>query len=104
VAYDGSFATDPLATYLPGVPWTPSGGGAPRLGEIDVVGYRWQAVGSPLPTGTRLIGTKVVNDYLVARFAIDPSQTLSPSQILAGAPKLLGPAPTSGVVLVQHPS
>jgi hypothetical protein len=104
VAYDGSFATDPLATYLPGVAWTPTGDGGLRLGEIDVVGYRWQAVGSPLPAGTRLIGTKVVNDYLVARFAADPSQSLSRSQILAGAPKLLGPAPTSGVVLVQHPS
>jgi uncharacterized membrane protein len=105
VAYDGSFAIDPLATYLPGVAWTQPAGGAVSVGEIDVIGHRWQALGSPLPTGTRLIGTtKAVNDFLVARFAVEPAHSISRPQILAGASALLGPAPPSGVVLVQHPS
>ncbi|MBV8713244.1 MAG: glycosyltransferase family 39 protein [Solirubrobacterales bacterium] len=101
VAYDSALASDPLATYLPGVAWNQSGDAAPTVREIDVVGHAWQAVGRPLPAGVRLIGTRVVDDFLLARFAIEPARRLSTPQIDAAAPSLLGPAGASGVVLVQ---
>ena len=75
VAYDGSLATDPLATYLPRVPWTEPSNGAVTVGELDVVGYRWQTVGRPLPAGARLISTKTVDDFVVDRFALEPPRT-----------------------------
>jgi mannosyltransferase len=104
VAYDGQFALDPLAIYLPGVAWTQSSTAPVTVGEIDVVGHAWQAVGHPLPDGVRLIGARRVNDFLVARFAVQPLQRLSRSQIEGQAPLLLAPALGSGVVLLQRPS
>ena len=101
VAYDGALASDPLATYLPGVAWNQNGNAATTVGEIDVIGHSWQAVGRPLPAGVRLIGTKAVEDFLVARFATQPARRLSTAQIGAAAPSLLGPAGAAGVVLVQ---
>ena len=104
VAYDGGLASDPLAIYLPRVPWTQTGAGSTTVPEIDVVGRAWQSVGHRLPPGAQLIGTKKVDDFLVARFAIAPAQRLTPTQIATAAPNLLGPAPPSGLVLLQRPS
>lgn len=104
VAYDGGLATDPLATYLPGVAWKQDANVAPTVSEIDVVGHAWQAIGRPLPTGVRTITTKVMDDFLVARFAIEPARRLSIAQINAAAPALLGPAGPTGAVLVQRSS
>jgi mannosyltransferase len=104
VSYDGQFALDPLATYLPGVAWKQSGTAPVTVGEIDVIGHAWQAVANPLPGGVRPIGTKLVNDFLVGRFKIQPVQRLSRAQIGAEAPSLLGPAPSSGLVMLQRPS
>jgi uncharacterized membrane protein len=105
VAYDGGLASDPLAIYLPRVPWTQTGAAGTTVPEIDVVGHVWQSIGHPLPAGARLIGTpKKVDDFLVARFAIAPAQRLNSTQIATAAPNLLGPAPPSGLVLLQRPS
>jgi hypothetical protein len=103
LAYDGSLASDPLAFYLPGIAWTEPGNGAVTVGEVAVVGYRWQALGRPLPPGVRLISTKTVNDFVVDRFSIDPSQTVSRAQIAATAGSLLGPPVVGAAVLVQNP-
>ncbi|MBV8220519.1 MAG: glycosyltransferase family 39 protein [Solirubrobacterales bacterium] len=103
VAYDGQFAQDPLAIYLPGVAWTQTGSTTVNVGEIDVIGHAWQQVGKPLPGGVRLIGTKLVNDFLVARFAVAPARRLGRPQIAGEALSLLGPASGSGTVLLQRP-
>ncbi len=68
VVYDG-LAIDPLKVYLRGVPWTEPGGPV-RVGEVDVVGYRWQTMPRVLPSDVRLIGTRRVNGDLVARFSL----------------------------------
>jgi mannosyltransferase len=104
VAYDGQFAFDPLAIYLPGVAWSQTGTAPATVGEIDVIGHAWQTVGHPLPGGARLIGTKLVNDFLVARFAVQPAERLTRQQIEGLAPSLLGPAAGSGTALLQRPS
>ena len=105
VAYDGSIASDPLATYVPRVAWTqvPLSQKA-SVGEIDVIGRTWQSVAHPLPPNARLIGSKRVDDFLVARFAIAPAVPVSRATIATAAPTLLGPAPPSGLVLLQRPS
>jgi mannosyltransferase len=104
VAYDGQFAADPLGIYLRGVPWSQGGDGPVTIGEIDIVGHAWQAVARPLPPGVRLIATKRIDDFLVARFTFAPARRMTLAQIDGGAPSLLGPAPPSGVVLIQRPS
>jgi mannosyltransferase len=106
VADDGNLATDPLATYLPGVPWnqTPArpAGATPGVREVDVVGHTWQTLGRPLPPGVSLISSRVVDDFLVARFAVSPPW--GPAQIGAGAQQLLTPGTPGPAVLVQRPS
>jgi mannosyltransferase len=102
VAYDGGLSTDPLATYLPRVPWKESGRGPVAVSEVDVVGSTWQTPGNALPPGTRLIGRKTVDQFLVVRFALNPSWQLTPAQIGARAQLLLAPAPAAPAVLVQH--
>jgi len=103
IANDGSAATDPLAIYLPGVPWTSAPTGPVTVDEVDVVGHRWQMVGHPLPAGTRLVNTKSVDDFLVARFSIGGARALSQPQITALAGQLLTPAVPGAAVLVQSP-
>jgi len=102
VADDGSLATDPLATYLPRVPWNQPASGSATVGEVDVVGYRWQTLGRPLPAGARLISSKAVNDYVVDRFSIDPSRSLTRAQIATTAGSLLTPGVVGAAVLVQN--
>jgi mannosyltransferase len=101
VADDGALATDPLAIYLPGVPWTEPTTGTVTVGEVDVVGYRWQTLGR-LPAGVKLLGAKTVDDYVVDRFSVDPAWTLSRPAIAGRAATLLGPAPPGAAVLVQR--
>lgn len=102
VAYDGSLATDPLATYLPRIPWTEPSSGAVTVGEIDVVGYRWQTLGRSLPVDAGLISTRTVDDFVVDRFSIDPLRNLTRAQIAATAGSLLGPPVDGSAVLVQY--
>ncbi len=110
VAYDGTFATAPLAIYLPGVAWTGSGqipqtSQAPvTVGEVDVVGSVWQRTANPLPAGTRLISSQDVDGYVVQRFSVTPAWRLPPALIGRRAPALLGPAPPGPGVLIQQRS
>ncbi len=101
VVYNG-LATDPLAVYLRGVPWTEPGGQV-SVNEVDVVGYSWQAPGHPLPSDVKLIATKRVGDSLVARFSLARGWRLTREAIGIRAPGLLGPAPAGPTVLVQSP-
>jgi mannosyltransferase len=107
VAYDGNLATDPLAIYLPGVRWdgdspAPPPALAVTVGEVDVVGHAWQALARPLPAGVHLIGSRVVNDFLVERFSLAPARRLTPEQVSALAPELLAPGTPGSAVLVQR--
>ncbi len=103
VAYDGSLATDPLATYLPGVPWSEPESRAVTVGEVDVVGYPWQ-IRRRLPAGVSLIATKAVDDFVVDRFSIGAPRQLTRAQIRATAGSLLGPPLVGAAVLIQRPS
>jgi mannosyltransferase len=103
VADDGSPATDPLAIYLPGVPWSGAPAGPVTVDEVDVVGRRWQTRASALPAGTRLVGSRTVDDFLVDRFSIGAARQLTQSQITALAGQLLTPPVPGAVVLVQSP-
>ena len=100
IAYDGTLATDPLITYVRGIPWTQPTGPV-HVGEVDVVGYTWQMLHDPLPPGVKKLGSKRVNGYLVDRFAVDPAWGPSPTAIASSARGLLVPAPASPAVLIQ---
>ena len=99
IVYDG-LAIDPLVVYLPGVPLTDPAGPV-DISEVDVVGYPWQATPAPLPPHVKLIGTKRVDDSLVARFSIAGGWRLTPGQIANTGSGLLGPAPQGAAVLLQ---
>ena len=104
IAYDGTFATQPLSIYLRGAPWAPPPPQASvSVSEVDVVGSSWQAVPRHLPQGVSAISGHVVDGQLVERFAVHPSWRLSPSAIAARAGQLLVPAPAAPGVLIQQP-
>ena len=96
VVNDG-LGTDPLAIYLPRVPWstphTPI-----TVSEVDVVGSPWQQ-----PSGAaKLIGSRTVDGYLVDRFAVSPAWTSTPRAIAArAASRLLPGSPSAAPVLIQ---
>jgi 4-amino-4-deoxy-L-arabinose transferase-like glycosyltransferase len=107
VAYDGTFATAPLALYLPHVAWTgsrqvPQTSQAPvSVGEVDVVGNVYQRVPARLPQGVRVLGSARVGGYRIERFAVAPAWRRPPAEIGAAAPSLLGPAAPTNSVLIQ---
>jgi mannosyltransferase len=109
VAYDGTFATAPLALYVPGVAWTSSSQipqtshAAATVDEIDVVGNVWQSIARPLPAGVRLLSSKGVKSYQVARFLLPRPERLTPGEIGARASALLGPAGSGRGVLLAMP-
>jgi hypothetical protein len=103
VAYDGGAATDPLAFYLPGVPWSSASKDPVTVSEVAVVGHRWQTLARPLPPGVHLIDSRTVDDFIVVRFSIDPARRRSLSEIGASAGQLLGPPLPSPAVLIQNP-
>jgi hypothetical protein len=98
VLYD-FLGTDPLTFYLPRVPWSQSRGPM-TIHEVDVVGSTWQHVARA--AGARVISTKTVDGYLVARFSLASPWHLTSSEIAARAQVLLGPAPPAPAVLVQQ--
>lgn len=107
-AYDGTFATAPLAVTMPGVAWTgpdqtPQVGQTPvTVREVDVVGDLGQSVSAHLPAGVRLLSSRTVDNYLVYRFALRrPWTAVTPQQIGASATKLVGPASGVPAVLIQ---
>jgi hypothetical protein len=99
IVYD-LLAIDPLAVYLPGVSWKAAPGPV-TVGEVDVVGYPWQATAARLPPHVKLITTKRVDDSLVARFSIAGGWRLTPGEIAMTGSRLLGPAPPGPNVLLQ---
>ncbi|MGI8414380.1 MAG: glycosyltransferase family 39 protein [Solirubrobacteraceae bacterium] len=103
VAYDGGFASGPLAIYLHGVPWSQSAAATVTVGEVDVVGSTSQTRAQGLPAGVTLIASRAVNSYLVERFSLHPAWHLTPAAIGARAGALLAPAPPSPAVLIQRP-
>ncbi len=103
VAYDGGFAAQPLAVYMPGVPWHSSPSERVSTSEVDVVGSTWQTTASPLPAGTTLVSRRAVDGFLVERFLV-PGWRLSLGEIGRRAGSLLGPGPANPAVLVQRPS
>jgi hypothetical protein len=102
VSYDGPFGTQPLSLYLPGSAWSAPGPEPVSVSEVDVVGSTWQTTPSPLPAGTTLLTERRVNDFLIERFAVKPSWTMTPSAIAAKAGSLLSPAPAGSAVLIQR--
>jgi uncharacterized membrane protein len=104
VTYDGNFAAEPLAIYLPGIPWTKPAPAPVRVAEIDVVGSPWQAPPQPLPAGTSLLATRRVSGFLVERYRLAASLPLTPAAIAQRAGTLLVPAPPTPTVLIQRPS
>jgi hypothetical protein len=102
IVYD-SLGNDPLAFYLPGVSWSRSGRALVTIGEVDVVGSPWQHPPAQPPAGTRLLDSKVVGDYLIARFSLASPWRLTPAAIGVRAQALLPPAPPAPSVLVQRP-
>jgi 4-amino-4-deoxy-L-arabinose transferase-like glycosyltransferase len=103
VAYDSGFASEPLSIYLPRVPWPPPPSSGSSIGELDIVGSTWQTLSRPLPAGVKLLGSRTVDDFLVARFTV-PASSFRPSALVARATALLGPAPPSPAVLLQRPT
>jgi 4-amino-4-deoxy-L-arabinose transferase-like glycosyltransferase len=108
-AYDGTFATAPLAVTMPGVAWTgpdqvPQVSQAPvTVTEVDVVGDVGQSVNRRLPAGVRLLGARRVDNYLVYRFALRrPWHAVTPRQIGDSVlASLVGPALAPPAVLIQ---
>ena len=104
VAYDGGFAAQPLAVYMPGIPWVSQPSEVVSASEVDVVGSTWQSTPSRLAPGIRLLSRSAVNGFLVERFLIRPGWRLSLADFGRRAGALLGPGPASPAVLVQRPS
>jgi hypothetical protein len=102
LAYDSGFAAQPLAIYLHGVPWSQPPQTPVTVNEVDVVGSVYQQPPQNLPPGTKLLSTKVVKGgFLVDRFAV-PGWRLTPAELAARAPSLLGPAGAAPAVLLQN--
>ncbi len=104
VAYDGGFAAQPLWAFMRGIPWQEPMSDVVTVSEIDVVADSGQTPSSALPPGTRLLSTRTVGRFLVARFAVPAGTRLSLAAIGAGAGSLVAGAPTHPAVLVQRSS
>jgi mannosyltransferase len=102
ILYDGGLATDPLAFYLPRVPWQQNLARPVTVSEIDVVGSSFDQVAHPLPPGTVLLGTRLLDSFRVARFGLSQPLTASGPQAAARAAGLLTPAPAAPAVLIQR--
>jgi mannosyltransferase len=106
-AYDGTFATAPLAVTLPGVAWTgsdqvPQVSQTPvSVSELDVVGDVGQSARTHLPGGVRLRSSRQVDNYLVYRFTLPRPWRATPQQIGQRAAALVGPSVGAPSVLIQ---
>jgi 4-amino-4-deoxy-L-arabinose transferase-like glycosyltransferase len=109
VAYDGQFAAGPLSVYLRGVPW--AGPGAPvapssapvTVNELDIVGDAPEDL-ARRHRGFVLIGSRVVDGYLVDRFRLSTPLSTNPAAIGDRALSLLSPAQGLPSVMIQRTS
>jgi Dolichyl-phosphate-mannose-protein mannosyltransferase len=90
--------TDPLRIYLPRVAWGEPGAEV-SAGEVDLVASPYQTAVNPLPAGVRLIGRRVVDGYLVDRFALTSVWRTTPDALTERGVALLTP-PSSGAALL----
>ena len=111
VAYDGTYATAPLAIYLPGVAWFGPGGQDPQPGpapvtvsEVDVIGSSFDQPPATLPVGVTRISSKVIDGYAIERYALTPSWRGSRGEIGSRASALLIPSGATPGVIVQRPA
>jgi uncharacterized membrane protein len=104
VAFDGGFAAQPLWVFMPGIPWQQPASEVAGVSEVDVVANSWQAPSRQLPAGVTLLSTRTVNQFLVARFAMQPGWRLPLTEIAARAGSLVPGAPAQPAVLVQRAS
>ena len=104
VAYQGTFATLPLALYLPRASTPGTRTPAPAVSEVDIVGNPAQTTPGKEPAaGVRLVARATVAGYLVERFALRPAWPVTPALSIRAA-ELLGPAtPSQAAILVQRP-
>lgn len=102
VAFQGEVVGQPLALYLPGLPWNPPGEVPVRVSELDVIGSPLQTLARPVPAGATLIAKQNVDGNLVQRFALNPSWYLPPAAIGERARALVSPSPPSAYVVVQR--
>jgi 4-amino-4-deoxy-L-arabinose transferase-like glycosyltransferase len=108
LVYEGSLAAGPLSFYLRGVPWVGNDASAPAgpnpvtVGELDVVGNVGQAPVPEAAEGIRLIATRAVDGYEVARFVLRRPWHMSPVALAKRAGALLAPPSGPPVVLVQR--
>ncbi len=107
-AFDGTFATAPLAVTMPGVAWTgpdqtPQVSQAPvTVTEVDVVGDVGQSARTRLPAGVRLRSSRRMDNYLVYRFVLSrPWKAITPLQIGQRAATLVGPSSGVPAVVIQ---
>ena len=101
VAYDGGLASDPLALYLPRVPWRPPAG-AVTVSELDVIASG-VAVPGPLPAGVRVLERRAVPGFVITRLGLAAPVSAPPAGLGARAAALVGPAPPDPAVLIQSP-
>lgn len=109
---DGTFATAPLAVYLPGVDWTGPlqipqvSDAAVTAGELDIIGVAGQSIARPAGLGATLIATRRVGGHVVDRFRLTRPVPRTPSDLAAVVAQALGTSPPSvpGSVLIQRSS
>jgi 4-amino-4-deoxy-L-arabinose transferase-like glycosyltransferase len=103
ILVNDGLGTDPLRIYLPRVSWSPPTG-VVSIGEVDLVASPWQARANSPPGGASLISRRVVDGYLVDRFAVEPEWRLPAASVLARGARLLSPPSSTAALLIQRVS
>ena len=127
LAADGTTA-DPLKIYMPDVNWVELQSRRVLIGEVDVVGatkrlalassrprpaplspaFTRPLIGSPVPRGisprgARLLTRFRVQNWIIARFALDHPVRITIDDLLAIAPRFFRRTPRSLLAFVQEP-
>jgi hypothetical protein len=97
----GGLGTDPLAFYLPGVPWNqPSG--QRTVTEIDIVGNTYQDLSRRLPAGLEMIDSRAFGGFRVVRLRLATALSLTRAQAAARVASALTPVAPAPPVLMQR--
>ncbi|MEA2145648.1 MAG: mannosyltransferase, partial [Solirubrobacteraceae bacterium] len=104
VAYDSSYATQPLSLYLPRIPWTQRISGPVSVGEVDVVANAYTSPSARLPAGVRRLSATTVGEFLVLRYAVTPGWRLTLAAIGQRASALVPGAVAPAVLLQPGPA